>query len=250
MVETAIRVKTDVDISGLTSLRNEIASTASVVDAESMRMAGGFESAGYRGENAMIRMQLSLVTVRETLPSTTAGVREYIHALRRLGEESIRTEVKSLRLLTAMGTLSSASMSLWSSFDRLRSGEAGVIETMARMIPSIASLVAALWTVVPALWAKAAGWLAVHSAMAGVAAAIVAGIILGTIIAGVLTLEKIMPRRQLGGSIPFTGPVMMHAGEYVLPRGTAPININIYGAGKPKETEDAVVRGLRRAGVV
>lgn len=67
---------------------------------------------------------------------------------------------------------------------------------------------------------------------------------------GVYALAESIPSKQSGGPVHETGPYLLHAGEYVLPRGASSITVNVYGAGSPRETGDAVVDALRRSGVI
>ena len=64
-----------------------------------------------------------------------------------------------------------------------------------------------------------------------------------------ISLAATIPSKQYGGVVERTGPYLLHAGEFVVPRGGA-ITINIYGAGSPRATGDAVIDALRRAGVI
>ena len=62
-----------------------------------------------------------------------------------------------------------------------------------------------------------------------------------------------LPSMQFGGPIKETRPYLLHAGEYILPRGASQITIgaiNIYEARTPRETGEAVIDSLRRAGVI
>jgi len=79
------------------------------------------------------------------------------------------------------------------------------------------------------------GW----AILAGAAAA--AGIGLG--------LAASIPTHHYEGVVPTTGPYILEKGQHVT-YGSRTVTINIYGAGSPRETGDAVVDALRRAGAI
>jgi hypothetical protein len=68
-------------------------------------------------------------------------------------------------------------------------------------------------------------------------------------IAGGAALMGAFPSKQKGGFISETGPYLLHAGEYVTPRGTSPINITVY-VPEPELAGKAIVRALKDEGLV
>jgi len=80
--------------------------------------------------------------------------------------------------------------------------------------------------------------------------AILAGAALA--VAGVYALAESIPKHHYAGVIPETGPYLMAKGQSVGAPGLfgASITINIYGAGSPRETGDAVIDALRRRGII
>jgi hypothetical protein len=71
----------------------------------------------------------------------------------------------------------------------------------------------------------------------------------GIAIAAGAMLIKSIPSKQAGGYINQTGPYLLHAGEYVNPKGTSPINITVYSP-SPELAGKAIVRALKDEGVV
>lgn len=68
--------------------------------------------------------------------------------------------------------------------------------------------------------------------------------------ATVYSLANTIPSKQAGGLITQTGPYLLHAGEYVTPKGAHSITVNVYGAGSPQETADSIIDALRRHGSI
>lgn len=111
---------------------------------------------------------------------------------------------------------------------------------------------AASWAVTIAKKAEAVALGIVHALSAPWGWAILAGAAVAA--AGVYALAESIPSRQYGGPIHETGPYLLHAGEYVLPKDSGRTihigSIIIQEARTPRETGDAVVDALRRAGSI
>jgi hypothetical protein len=147
--------------------------------------------------------------------------------------------------LTTAGIITN-SVQLADIMHRMATGQMDAARGALMLGMNLLQLAAQIWVVVGAEHARAIAHAIAHGvgtlglAVPLMIAAAAAGVAIGAMI----------PSRQYGGPVFETGPYLLHAGEYVMQRGGSAVTINIYGAGSPRETGDAVVDALRRAGVV
>lgn len=147
-----------------------------------------------------------------------------------------------LRLGTAIASVTTAGMSLESTWERVAKGQMSVIAGILRSIPAIASLAASIWTIVTAEKARAIAH-AIAQALSGPPGwAILAG---AAAMAGIgIGMAASIPSRQAGGPIYRTGLYKLEAGE-VYRRGSSPsINITISGNTISPETLPEISRKL------
>jgi hypothetical protein len=155
-------------------------------------------------------------------------------------------EISQRRLMLVSAGLIMNSVQLADIFDRMAKGQMDIGRGALMLAMNFLQLASQIWVVVGAENARAiahsianalsgpAGW----AILAGAAAAVGVG----------FALASQIPSKQYGGSIETTGPYLLHAGEFVLPRGSGGITVNVYGAGSPQETANTVVETLRRSG--
>jgi len=125
---------------------------------------------------------------------------------------------------------------------------AGTVAGYAMYYSQLIASTIAEWAHIAALHAKAIA-LAIVNALSGPWGwAILGGAVAAAAVG--IALAASIPSKQFGGPIEHTGPYLLHAGEYVMPRGAPNIlNFNFYGAASPRDA-DNVIDALRRAGVV
>jgi hypothetical protein len=166
----------------------------------------------------------------------------------KVGTSTDQMDVSYRRLALTSAGLIANSIQLGDIMQRMATGQMDVGRGALMLAMNFLQLASQIWVVVGAEHARAIAHGIANALEGPVGWAILAGAV-GAAIVGT-ALAASIPSRQFGGSITQTGPYMLHAGEYVVPHGASPITINVYGAGSPRETGDAVVDALRRAGVV
>jgi hypothetical protein len=155
-------------------------------------------------------------------------------------------EISQRRLMLVSAGLIMNSVQLADIFDRMAKGQMDIGRGALMLAMNFLQLASQIWVVVGAENARAiahsianalsgpGGW----AILAGAAAAVSVG----------FALASQIPSRHEGGPIFQSGPHDLLAGEYVLRRGQSAITVNVYGAGSPRETGDAVVEAIRRSG--
>ena len=124
---------------------------------------------------------------------------------------------------------------------------AGITKIVGAITGALSAIATSSFAVAIAEKARAIAHAIAHALSGPLGWAILAGAIAA---AGIgISLAASIPSKQYGGVVERTGPYLLHAGEFVVPRGGA-ITINIYGAGSPRATGDAVIDALRRSGVI
>jgi len=188
----------------------------------------------------------------EGVEQVTAGFNQIGEAAGTMGSKvgaSTNTmDISYRRLLLTTAGMMTNMLQLGDIMGRMASGQMDLGRGAIMLGLNLLQLASQIWLVVGALKAQAIAHAIAHGLSGPIGWAILAGA--AAAIGGALVLTASIPSRQTGGPIPQTGPYLLHAGEYVLPRGPSALTINIYGAGSPRETGDAVVDALRRAGVI
>lgn len=183
------------------------------IDSGEAAMRFGINLLGVSGHVAMLARSLSQLEAASWLVTAAENARAVAHSL------ADAAQLGFLKIAsTVVGWLTAIQVSSWQV--TIAEHARGIAHTIANALSG------------PAGWAILAG----AAAAAGIGIGLVASI----------------PSRQYGGFIEKTGPYLLHAGEFVVPAGskTSNITINIYGVTSPRETADAVVDRLRRAGLV
>jgi len=199
----------------------------------------------------MAAPEVTLYAQLEGIDQVTAGFNQIGEAAgsmsSKVSASNNQMEVSNRRLALTTAGLIANTVQLGDIMQRMATGQMDVGRGALMLAMNFLQLASQIWVVVGAEHARAIAH-GIANALAGPAGwAILAGAAAAAI--GVTALAASIPSRQMGGPIFQTGPYLLHAGEYVSPRGASPITINIYG-GSPRETSDAVVDALRRSGVV
>lgn len=202
-----------------------------------------------------------MATPEVTLTVNVVGQENVVRALDTIGEKSAevsnkvtrendKMEVSNRSLAFSMASVIANSVQLGDIMNRLVTGQIDAGRGALLLAMNFLQLLPAINTIITAL--KGLGVASAITSAISTMGASLPLIIAAAAVAGTVALAAYaaIPSRQMGGSIYQTGPYLLHAGEYVVPRGASPITINIYGGGSPRETGDAVVDALRRAGVV
>jgi len=202
-----------------------------------------------------------MATPEVTLTVNVVGQENVVRALDTIGEKSAevsnkvtrendKMEVSNRSLASSMASVIANSVQLGDIMNRLVTGQIDAGRGALLLAMNFLQLLPAINTIITAL--KGLGVASAITSAISTMGASLPLIIAAAAVAGTVALAAYaaIPSRQMGGSIYQTGPYLLHAGEYVVPRGASPITINIYGGGSPRETGDAVVDALRRAGVV
>jgi len=120
----------------------------------------------------------------------------------------------------------------------------GITKIGGAIVGWLASIAASSWAVTIAEKARAIAHAVAHALSGPIGWAILAAS--AVIAAGAIALTTAIPSRQFGGPIHETGIYMLHAGEYVLPKGfqattIGTVNFYISGATSPRATAEAVL---------
>jgi hypothetical protein len=207
-----------------------------------------------------------------TLRARLEGVDEVTDGFERMGNAAgnmgnkvasssrqMETNYRSLMMTTA--GLIGNSVQLGDIMDRMAKGQMDVgrgalmlsmnflqlASQLSRLATAEAIATAASWAHTIAKKAEAIA-LGIVNALTPWGWAILAGAAVAA--AGAIALAERIPSKQYGGIVERTGPYLLHAGEFVIPKGGNSIAINIYGADSPRATGDAVIDALRRSGVI
>jgi len=164
------------------------------------------------------------------------------------GSASNAMDVSYRRLALTTAGLIANSIQLGDIMGRMAAGQLDLSRGAAMLALNFLQLASQIWVVVGAEHARAIAH-GIANALAGPGGWMILGMAAAAA-ATAIALAAEIPSRKFGGPIFQTGPYILHAGEYVMPRGASPITINIYGAGSPRETGDAVILALRRAGML
>jgi len=191
----------------------------------------------------------------EGLEEVTAGFNQIGEASTQMGNKithsSSQIEVSNRRLAFSMASVIANSVQLTDIIGRMYSGQLNLGKGALLLAMNFLQLIPAITTVVTAI--KAMGIAsAITQAISSMGAAIPLIIAAAAAAAGIAiaAYASSVPSYQFGGPIYQTRPYLLHAGEYVLPRGASAVTINVYGAGSPRETSDVIIDALRRQRVI
>jgi len=150
--------------------------------------------------------------------------------------------------LTTAGLMTNA-LQLSDIWTRMASGQMDLARGAIMLGLNFLQLATQIWTIVGAEHARAIAHAVAH-ALSGPPGWVILGVAAGIAAGAIAYAAATIPSKQFGGPIYETRPYLLHAGEYVLPRGASAVTINIYGAGSPRQTSDAIIDALRRNRVI